>query len=132
MPHSSSPLCALALTLSLPFLLCLTHCSSAEEISPEADTDTLGSVQQAAVPYLYCTSTPTCVSVANLPFCADTSSFCNLHFHECMYRIKNDVNCPCIERDVRACTLPGGGSGIQNCVVDSPKTHTWWNDCHAC
>ena len=49
-----------------------------------------------------------------------------------MYRIKNDPNCACIERDVRTCTLPAGGQGIQECVVDNPKTHTWWNTCHSC
>ncbi len=108
----------------MPLSLCLAQCG-AQKAPPVA--------APSAVPAISCSSTATCTSVANLPFCADLyTSFCNLTFNECMYRIKNSTNCPCIERDVRTCTLPGGGTGIQNCVVDNPKTHTWWNECHAC
>jgi hypothetical protein len=121
-PHRSRTLRTLTLSLLGLMSLCLVQCGVQKGPSPPQ-----------AVPSLYCTATSTCISAANLPFCADAyTSFCNTSFNECMYRIKNNANCPCIERDVRACPLPGGGQGIQECVVDSPKTHTWWNTCHAC
>lgn len=117
-------------TASLPLLLFLTHCSAVEDAQgPEV----LGSVQQAAVPARSCSSKPICTSAANLPFCADPlTSFCNTTFNECMYRIKNDQMCPCIAGDMRECPLPGGGTGVQKCLVDDPKTHTWWDTCYAC
>lgn len=117
-----------ALALSSMFLL---RCSG--EAPDLSNTENLGSVQQAAAPAISCTTSAICMTGANLPACSDAlATFCQSVVHECMYRIKNDPNCLCLENDIRACPLPGGGSGIQTCVTNASKNTTWWDTCHSC
>jgi hypothetical protein len=108
----------------------LVHCASE---GLDAGTEDLGSTQQAAAPAISCTTSVVCAAATNFPACADPySTFCQSVSHECMYRIKNDPNCLCLEKDIRACTLNGGGAGIQTCVTNASKNTTWWDTCHTC
>ena len=106
------------LVLACPLFLCLTQCSSS------AVSATCGSIA--------CTSNPTCTLPANLPVCAETlSAKCFTGTGECVYKLKTDSLCPCIERDVRLCNI-GATPGVQICTANPARTSTSWAACAAC
>jgi len=53
----------------------------------------------------------------------------------CGWRLDPEVDCNCIEFDIRTCTKSGGGTGHQTCGVTGTSTHnvwgvvTSWNTC---
>lgn len=107
--------------MAAPFVFCLFQCGAKPAVMP------------MAAPAISCTTSAICMTAVNLPACADAfSTFCQSVAHECMYRVKNDPNCLCLEKDIRACPLPGGGNGIQTCVTNAGKNTTWWGTCHSC
>jgi hypothetical protein len=92
-------------------------------------------------PTVSCASNPSvCSQTANVPYCADKSpSGCRCFEGICLYRlnISSSTRCRCIEGEVRACQLGGGGGsggslGIQSCVKDTSAgglPATKWDTC---
>lgn len=73
------------------------------------------------------------MTVAAWPLCAKTASaVCHSVSHECTYQIKNDVACPCLERDVRLCNVNATTPGVQICTANAGRTATFWGTCTAC
>lgn len=107
--------------MAAPFVVSLLQCGAKPVPMP------------MAAPAISCTTSAICAAATNFPACGDPYSFfCQSVAHECMYRIKNDPNCLCLEKDIRACTMSGGGAGIQTCVTNASKNTTWWDTCHSC
>jgi hypothetical protein len=110
----------ITLALACPLLLCLTQCGSSSMVGASC-----GSVA--------CTGTPTCTSAANLPLCAETiSAKCHSATSECVWKIKTDPNCPCMEHDVRLCNVNATTPGVQICTANAGRTATSWAACQAC
>lgn len=115
--------------------LCLMQCS-AEQSTTGDESEELGSVQSAVVTPrcggLACTGTPTCTSAGNVPLCAETvTAKCHSAINECVWKIKTDPNCPCMERDVRHCNINPTTGGVQICVANAGRTATYWDTCQA-
>jgi hypothetical protein len=106
------------LVLACPILLCITQCKSSGALSAEH----CGGIT--------CTSNSNCGAGAVLPLCAEPlSSNCHSVTHECVWKIKIDPACACIEHDVRLCTVSGGGTGVQICTANPGRTATAWATC---
>jgi hypothetical protein len=116
-------LCSSALALSL------LHCSA--EQTQDANESGLGSISSALEHCggISCTGTSQCAS--NMPLCAiSTSSTCLPDApRECAYKLNISATCPCLEHDVRLCTLGGGGNGVQICTANAGRTATYWAAC---
>jgi hypothetical protein len=68
-----------------------------------------------------------------MPVCALSSGATCYNNTECTYKLNTtSLTCPCIEHDVRLCTVPGSGAaGVQICTKVS-STATTWAACIAC
>jgi hypothetical protein len=80
-----------------------------------------------------CAATGDCRAVGVVPVCANVqTAFCNTSAtpDECSYALRNTGGCPCIEGDVRECTMSNGKSGISDCVAVTATT-TQWGACGA-
>ena len=114
------------------FTLCLVQCS-AEQPGDTADEPTLGSVSQA----LERCGNKTCSSPADCsvsrPVCALTAGATCYNNTECTYQLNTtSATGPCIEHDVRLCTVSGSGAaGVQICTKVNTTTTTW-AACVAC
>jgi hypothetical protein len=101
--------------------LCLVQCKSSPSV---VGTEHCGGYT--------CTTNSNCMSGSVVPLCGDAvTASCQSVVHECVWKIKIDSNCPCIERDVRLCTLSGGGAGVQICTANAGRTATSWATCTA-
>lgn len=89
-----------------------------------------------------CSGTLECESFSDYPVCADYDKLScegigNSHPWACKYRLAAEPGCSCIQYDIRACTITGGGTGHQTCVVNgttSDPNNDWgqttgWNTC---
>jgi hypothetical protein len=118
----------------VPAALCLMQCS-AEQTTGEDGTENLGSVASAlaACGSVSCNITNDCNTPAAWPLCAKLgSAVCHSVSSECTYQIKNDVACPCLERDVRLCMVNATTPGVQICTANAGRTATFWDTCVAC
>jgi len=107
----------LTLALTLPLLLCLTQCGTKPSISSEHCGGTA------------CTVNSNCAQPTVLPLCGDSlTASCQSAVHECVWKIKIDSNCVCIEHDVRLCTV-SGNPGVQICTANGARTNTSWATC---
>ena len=112
--------------------LCLVQCS-AEQASDVAGDENLGSVSQALE---RCGNKP-CSSPADcsggVPACALIAGNTCFNNTECTYKLNtSSATCPCIEHDVRLCTVSGSGAaGVQICTKVNTTTTTW-AACVAC
>ena len=71
---------------------------------------------------------------ANPPVCANLATIaCPTQTpRECVYSLKISAACPCLEHDVRLCSVPGTGApGVQICTKTNATT-TAWASCVAC
>lgn len=101
------------------------HVTADEEIASVAQALTCGS--------LACTSTPTCTLAANVPLCAETvSARCHSASGQCVWKIKTDPNCPCIENSVQLCNVDPTTPGVSVCTANAGRTATYWAACTAC
>jgi hypothetical protein len=68
-----------------------------------------------------------------MPVCALTAGATCFNNTECTYKLNTtSATCPCIEHDVRLCTVPGSGAaGVQICTKVNTTTTTW-AACVAC
>jgi uncharacterized membrane protein len=108
--------------------LCLAQCSS--EQPPDAD-ENLGSISSALEHCggVTCAGSSDCLS--NMPVCASTTGVvCTAGPpRECIYKLNTgSSSCPCLEHDVRLCTVSGGAAGVQICTRSS-STATFWSTC---
>lgn len=123
---------AFQLASAAALALCLVQCS-AEQHADVAGDENLGSVTQALE---RCGSKP-CSSPADctvgMPVCALTAGATCYNNAECTYKLNtSSATCPCIEHDVRLCTVSGSGAaGVQICTKVT-STQTTWAACVAC
>ena len=119
----------LQLGAAAAFTLCLVQCS-AEQPGDTADEPNLGSVSQALA---RCGNKP-CSAQADctvgMPTCALTAGATCYNNAECTYKLNTgSSSCPCIQHDVRLCTVPGSGApGVQICTKLTSAS-TKWADC---
>jgi hypothetical protein len=68
-----------------------------------------------------------------MPVCALSSGATCFNNTECTYKLNTiSSSCPCIEHDVRLCTVSGSGAaGVQICTKVT-STSTTWAACVAC
>jgi hypothetical protein len=107
------------------FTLCLVQCS-AEQPGDTADEPNLGSVSQALEHCggKACTAPADCLS--GMPVCALSSGSTCFNNAECIYKLNTgSSSCPCIEHDVRLCTVSGGAAGVQICTKVTSTMTTW-------
>lgn len=98
--------------------------------SPQKRGDeNLGSVSQALEHCggIACTGLPDCTAVT--PVCANpTTIACPTVVpptpRECVYSLKISASCPCLEHDVRLCTI-SGSPGVQICNKVTSTTTAW-------
>jgi hypothetical protein len=111
--------------------LCLLHCSA--EQPQDAKESDLGSIASALEHCggISCSGTSQCQTA--MPLCAiATSPTCLPDApRECAYKLNISSSCPCLEHDVRLCTLSGGGAGVQICTANAQRTATSWATCTA-
>ena len=111
-----------AVLLAAPLFLCLTQCSA--------------SPPPSSVTAEHCGS-KTCSAQADctvgMPVCALTAGATCYNNAECTYKLNtSSATCPCIEHDVRLCTVSGSGAaGVQICTKVNTTTTTW-AACVAC
>lgn len=118
---------ALRLSAVAAFTLCLVQCS-AEQPGDTASEPELGSVSQALEQCggRSCQGNIDCK--VNVPVCGVMSTaFCLIDPpKQCVWKIDTtNANCRCIEHDVRLCTLPGGGAGVQICTKINATAADW-------
>ena len=122
---------AFRLASTAALALCLVQCS-AEQPADVAGDENLGSVSQALE---RCGNKP-CSSQAQctvlMPACALSAGAKCFNGTECTYKLDTgSTTCPCIEHDVRLCTLSGTTPGVQICRKIATAS-TKWDDCEAC
>jgi hypothetical protein len=110
--------------------LCLVQCS-AEQPTDGAGYENLGSIASALEHCggVACSGSLECQT--NAPVCASaTGVVCTAGPpRECIYKLNTgSSSCPCLEHDVRLCTVSGGGAGVQICTRSS-STATFWSAC---
>jgi hypothetical protein len=68
-----------------------------------------------------------------MPACALTAGAKCFNGTECTYKLDTaSTTCPCIEHDVRLCTVPGSGAaGVQICIKLAVAS-TKWDTCQVC
>ncbi len=108
--------------------LCLVQCS-AEQPADVAAEENLGSVSQALEHCggVACTGLPDCT--ASPPVCVNPATIaCPTVVpptpRECVYSLKISASCPCLEHDVRLCTI-SGSPGVQICNKVTSTTTAW-------
>jgi hypothetical protein len=108
--------------LAAPLFLCLSQCSASPP-PPSASAERCGGKG--------CTGPSDCLS--GMPVCAMTAGATCYNNAECTYKLNtSSVTCPCIEHDVRLCTVSGSGAaGVQICTKVNTTTTTW-AACEAC
>jgi hypothetical protein len=110
------------LLVAAPLFLCLSQCSA----SPPPSA--LGAERCGNKA---CATTGDCT--VGMPVCALSSGATCYNGTECTYKLNTiSPGCPCIEHDVRLCTVPGSGAaGVQICTKVNTTTTTW-AACIAC
>jgi hypothetical protein len=86
--------------------------------------------------YIPCRDDSECLDTPDFPACADVHNVTcfrpdanGTSDNACLYRIVDDANCPCIERDIRGCSL-SPGHGFQHCLHPDPaQWRTEWGPC---
>ena len=75
-----------------------------------------------------CTGNSDCT--VNVPLCAQsTSATCLTNIpRECAWKLAISASCPCMEHDVRLCTV-SGNPGVQICTANGAHTATYWATC---
>jgi hypothetical protein len=97
-----------------------------------------GSVTATPPFYVTCRDDGECQDSPYFPACGDYNNVTcfkpdptDPSLNECLYRIIDDENCPCLERDMRLCDLQPG-TGIQYCERPDPnQLRTVWGSCGA-
>ncbi len=108
------------LLLACPLLLCLTQCASTQNL-------------EATCGGLSCASSSFCAQAANLPLCAESSGAkCHAASGQCVWKIKTDANCPCIEHSVQLCNVNSTTPGVSICTANPGRTATSWAACTPC
>lgn len=108
----------ITLLFAAPLLLALTQCGKG---SPSAvGTEHCGGIS--------CTGITQCQT--NAPLCAiATSATCLTDApRECAWKLNISSSCPCLEHDVRLCTV-SGNPGVQICTANPARTATAWAAC---
>ena len=79
-----------------------------------------------------CTGVTQCQT--NAPLCAIASSATCLPDapRECAWKLNISASCPCLEHDVRLCTVGASTPGVQICTANAGRTATYWASCVAC
>jgi hypothetical protein len=117
---------AFRLTSTAALALCLVQCS-AEQPTDVAGDENLGSVSQALerCGNKACSSPVDCT--VGMPACALTAGAKCFNGTECTYKLDTGSStCPCIEHDVRLCTVAGSGAaGVQICRKLATAWTTW-------
>jgi hypothetical protein len=110
-----------AVLLAAPLFLSLTQCSASPP--PSALAARCGNKP--------CSSPVDCT--VGMPTCALTAGATCYNNTECTYKLNTgSSSCPCIQHDVRLCTVPGSGAaGVQICTKVT-STSTTWAACIAC
>lgn|GEM_PF-4029589 len=110
------------LLFAAPLFLCLSQCAAAP--AP-------GAVTAEHCGGKPCTAPADCLS--GMPVCALSSGSTCFNNTECIYKLNTgSSSCPCIEHDVRLCTVSGSGAaGVQICTKVT-STMTTWAACVAC
>lgn len=119
-PPSSRLRSFIKLLFAAPLLLALTQCGKA---APAVGSEHCGGIS--------CTGTTQCQTA--MPLCAVVSSPTCLPDapRECAYKLNISATCPCLEHDVRLCSLGGGSNGVQICTANAGRTATYWASCVA-
>jgi hypothetical protein len=108
--------------LAVPLFLCLSQCSASPP-HPSATAKQCGGKG--------CTGPSDCLS--GMPVCALAAGATCFNGAECTYQLNTgSSSCPCIEHDVRLCTVPGSGApGVAICNALTSASTTWGN-CEVC
>jgi hypothetical protein len=117
---SKGPL--LTLLLATPLFLSLTQCAGAPPVVSSGNEPCGGKT---------CAGPTDCL--IGMPVCALSSGATCFNGTECTYKLNTgSSSCPCIEHDVRLCTVSGtGAAGTQICTKVS-STATTWATCAPC
>jgi hypothetical protein len=109
------------LLLCCPLFL-LTQCG--HQAVPQVSSEHCGGVT--------CTGNSDCT--VNVPLCAQsTSATCLVGPpRECAWKLAISSSCPCMEHDVRLCTVGASTPGVQICTANGARTATYWAACVAC
>jgi hypothetical protein len=112
--------------------LCLVQCS-AEQPTDGAGDENLGSISSALEHCggVACAGSADCL--VNVPACASSTGIvCTVGPpRECIYKLNTgSSSCPCLEHDVRLCTVAPSTPGVQVCTRSS-STATYWAACQA-
>jgi hypothetical protein len=83
--------------------------------------------------YITCTGTTDCEDSPWFPECGDFDNITCVapavgQPKQCLFRLVDQAGCFCLERDIRNCTIGGGGTGgagIQRCTKVATDTTTW-------
>ncbi len=124
---------ALRLASAAILTLALVQCSAEQQPTDATDTPDgpIASVTQALehCAGVVCTGSAECA--ANIPVCALAAGMgCLLGSpRECVWRLNTaSSSCPCMEHDVRLCTVAPSTPGVQICMKAS-ATSTYWGTC---
>ena len=114
--------------------LCLVQCSGEQGGDSAGEPEELGSVSLALETCggRACGSNNDC-KIGN-PLCSvQSTSYCLLDApRECVWKIDTaNINCRCIEHDIRLCSLAGGATGVQICTANGARTGADWAACTA-
>lgn len=117
---------ALRFSAVAAFTLCLVQCS-AEQGGDSGSEPELGSVSQALIHCggKFCSGSSDCL--IGMPACALAAGATCFGGYECTYKLNTGSSlCPCIENDVRLCTISGSGAaGVQICTKVTSTATTW-------
>jgi len=126
--------------------VCFIDCAPGEHAaSPVADCPTPGNHHEHKRPpphtadttapyYITCTGTTDCENSSWYPECANFDNITCVapgsgQTKQCLFRLVDQAGCFCIERDIRNCTIGGGGTsgttGVQHCVKLGTDTTNW-------
>lgn len=102
---------------------------SAGEYDEESPTAPVASTDLAVGPPIACNGDSDCTGALVKPACADvTCAKCNTAISQCTYRLKNSIDCPCIEGDIKRCKLTPSANGVNTCIKDT-SSQTHWSAC---
>jgi hypothetical protein len=124
---------------------CFINCAPGEHVaSPAANCPTPGEHHEHHRPpphpedtsapyYITCTSVSDCENSSWFPVCGDYGNITCVapasgQPKQCLIRLVNQTGCFCTERDIRNCTIGGGGTGgvgVQHCVTVGTDLTNW-------
>jgi hypothetical protein len=91
-------------------------------------TRTPGGSECFTNPAPVCDSPVACGKLSNIPVCGLVGPGCGEN-NQCVFTLKDQPGCPCVERDTRPCTRDDGTPGTQTCGRKTNSATLW---CPAC